>query len=319
MSRIYSSLQHLEAEKRGKPIGNPLFNIFEERIISGERASDLENLEVDVEKLEYPAGFKQKTSGKQQNTQSVSVFFIEMVNHIKNTLGSIRAFAQMSQGKFKDVEFGDNFRRGITGNIDKMDSELECFFDFIRVTSQTRKANTVHNLLEELLKCNEKKLDDKKIKIAKKQYDKDLPETSVQDDQLRYILNWVLQYTILSVAASGNIGILTQSFDFQEAKDDLRAWVPHQEKYIEILFAFSGWEKQAEPSVPASELRTTNRGDGKNFILPLVEEIVHGNHGLINAKLDHEKQMTQISLVLPVERRKVTVPQEEAYAAAPPS
>jgi hypothetical protein len=39
--------------------------------------------------------------------------------------------------------------------------------------------------------------------------------------------------------------------------------------------------------------------------LPLIEDIVQENGGMIRSKVDHEKHVTQISLMLPVERRKV--------------
>lgn len=318
MSRIYTMLRLVESGKRGRPNGNPLFNILKEKAPSGERKSNSENFVQDGEAWEYPAGLKKETFAIQQDIQSIKSSFIEMAGHLKDALESMRAYAERSQGKFKDVKVENDVCGGINGNIDRMVYEIDWFLNFIRIKSRDCKTNRVHDILEELLKNNENKLRDKKIKIAKKQYDRDLPETSVRDEQLRYILNWLLQYTILSVAPNENIGIVTKPFDFKETGDDLMGWVPNKQGYVEIQFTFHGWEKRGESFISVLKSQTSVRRNGKSFILPLAKEIVHGNHELINIKVDHEKQTALISLVLPVKQRKVTVP-EEACVTAPSS
>ena len=77
-------------------------------------------------------------------------------------------------------------------------------------------------------------------------------------------------------------------------------------KYIEIIVVFNGSEKPAEQVRTAQSSQATARENGKNFILPLIEDIVQENQGMIKCKADQEKHVPQISLMLPVERRKVT-------------
>ena len=194
----------------------------------------------------------------------------------------------------------------VAGDIDKTDSELVCFLDYVKIKSPAQKANTVHALLEALLRDHEKKLKDRKIKIARKQYEKDLPEPSVQDEQLRYVLNWVLQYAILSVSPGGNIGIVTKVLDTQEAGEDFKTRVQRETKYIEIIVVYNCSEKPVEHVRTGQGSLPTAKEKGKDFILPLVEEIVQENRGMIRSKVDHEKHLTQISLMFPVERRRVT-------------
>lgn len=314
MSRIYSSLQLVETEKQEHLNGRPLLNTIEEKKTSAEQESDLKHGETETEKLELASVFDEKSPPGELNTHPLSAYFAAMANHIKSTLGSIRGFTELSQSRFKDAEFGNNFHRMVTEDIDKTDSELDCFLGYMKMKSPVRRKNTVHHLLEALLRDHEKKLKDKKIKIVKKQYDNELPETSVQDEQLRYILNWVLQYAILTAAPNGNIGVLTKCFDIQEAKENGKRWVSKEWQYIEILIAFTGGERPAEPvgAVPGPQATPRENGkngkngkNGQNFILPLVEEIVQENRGMMKIKVDQEKQMNQISLILPVERRKV--------------
>jgi nitrogen-specific signal transduction histidine kinase len=311
MSRTYSALQMVEMEKQKKLNGKPSLTIIDERRASegrtsAEQESDLKRPDVRTGNPELPSDFREKTPPDGQNTRPRAVFLMEFVNHIKDTLGSIRNLTELSQGKFKDPEFGNNFYRMVTRGIDKTDSELDCFLEYVKIKSPAQKANTVHSLLEALLSDHDKKLKDRKIRIARKHYEKDLPETSVQDEELKYVLNWVLQYAILSTPPGGNIGILTKALETQEAGEDLQTWVQKEAKYIEIIVVFNGSEKPAEQVRTAQGSQATARENGKDFILPLVEEIVQENQGMIKCKADHEKHVTQISLMLPVERRKVT-------------
>ncbi|MEI9477347.1 MAG: hypothetical protein WCO26_12305 [Deltaproteobacteria bacterium] len=306
MSGIYTALKMVEMERQEKLNGKPSLNIVDEVMASAEQESEVKHPEARTENPGLPSEFKDKTPPGGQATRPWPDFLIEFANHIKDTLGSIRGLTELSQGRFKDPEFGNNFYRMVAGDIDKTDSELACFLDYVKIKSPAQKANTVHALLEALLRDHEKKLKDRKIKIARKQYEKDLPETSVQDEQLRYVLNWVLQYAILSVSPGGNIGIVTKVLDTQEAGGDFKTWVQREAKYIEIIVVFNGSEKPVEQVRTGQGSPSTAKENGKDFILPLVEEIVQENRGMIRSKVDHEKHLTQISLMFPVERRRVT-------------
>ncbi len=303
MSRIYTSLQLLETEKQEKGNGGPILNLFEERAVSAEQEPDSKPPELRPEKI--LSEFKEKTFQEEQGVRPMPVFIFELANHFKSTLGSIKALTELSQGRFKDTEFGTNFYRMVNEDIDKTDSEIDCFLEYMKIKSPVPKANTVHNLLEALLVVHEKKLKDKKIKIAKRQYDRDLPETSVTDEQLRYILNWILQYAILATAPNGNIGIFTKSLDNQDGRDEGKAWGTREGRHMEILVVFNGWEKAGEQAGAPQELQAAVKQNGKNLILPFVEEIVQENRGMMRFKGDSEKHISQISLVLPVEKRKM--------------
>jgi len=49
-------------------------------------------------------------------------------------------------------------------------------------------------------------IDGQGAKFSYKKLEKDLPETSMHDEQVRFILNSVLQYAILSTPPNGTIG-----------------------------------------------------------------------------------------------------------------
>ena len=306
MSGIYTALKMVEMERQEKLNGKPSLNIVDEVMAAAEQEPEVKHPGARTENPFPPSDFKEKIPPGKQTACSWPGFLTEFANHIKDTLGSIREFTELSQGRFKDPEFGNNFYRMVIGDIDTADSELACLLDYVKIKSPAQKANTVHALLDALLRDHEKKLKDRKIKIARKQYEKDLPETSVQDEQLKYVLSWVLQYAILSVPPGGNLGVVTKVLDVQEAGEDLKTWVQREAKYIEIIVAFTGSEKAAEHVRTGQGTQPTVRESGRDFILPLIEEIVQENRGLMKSKVDHEKHVTQISLMFPVERRRVT-------------
>ena len=306
MSRIYTNLLQVEMEKQRWADSEPGVKVSDEKVIPGEAVVASKNLE---ERKVPLTDLKEKEPHKGQNGHPWPILFNDLATHIKNSLGTLRNLTDFSQGRFKDSEFGYYFHRAVTEDIDKTEAELNCFLDYLKMKSPIPRTNTVHLVLEELVKKNEKKLAEKKIKIAKKQYEKDLPETSVQDEELKYILNWIIQYAITSVASSGTIGLLTRSFDPQEIKDDLTSTSHGEGRCLEILVAFgangNGNDKSNERPLPPMGLQTVHRENGDNLILPLVEEIVQKNSGIMKSKVDPEKRLTQISLILPSDRRKV--------------
>ena len=87
------------------------------------------------------------------------------------------------------------------------------------------------------MEANEKPIQKKNIKIFKK-FEKDLPETSMHDEQVRYILNSILQYAILSTPPHGSIGFLIKSLDGQKETPDKKILPKKNGAYIEVDIGF---------------------------------------------------------------------------------
>jgi nitrogen-specific signal transduction histidine kinase len=302
MSRIYTNLLQVEMEKQGWVSGETTLKGPEEKVIPLEAVAGPKNGD---DKKELVSDAREKSPQNGQNGRAMPSVFNDLAHHIKQSLGTIRNLTEFSQGRFKDSEFGYYFHRMVTEDIDKTEAELNCFLDYLKMKSPVPRANTVHLILEDLLRKSERRLAEKKIKVVRKQFEKDLPETSVPDEELKYILHWVLQYALTSVTSNGTLGLLTRSFDPQESKDDIKSTFNKDGKYLEILVAFGGNEKPNEQPVATLGLQTLQRENGTSLILPLVEEIVQKNRGTLKLKFDPEKRLTQISLMLPSERRKV--------------
>jgi len=236
----------------------------------------------------------------EQNGPLITPFFIELVQRIKNTLGSIRNYTQISRDKFSDKEFGEYFYRAVTEDIEKIDVVLNGLVNYIKLNSPIQKTNTVHRLIEEELKKNQSKLDGKGVKLFKK-FEKDLPETVVPDEQLRYILGSVLQYALGTISQNLSMGLSTRSFVLEKdgVGPDL---IKKDGRYIEISLGFMGYRGPVEQG---TEGRTLQKQEPLDLILRFVKEVVHRNRGTMKIEADEKKSKTFISLRFPVERRKV--------------
>lgn len=256
-----------------------------------------------VETLPPPP--KEKNPSDEQIFHTTLPHLPELMNRIKATLAAMKAFAFLSRDKFVDAEMGEYFFRIITGEVEKTISLLNIFQDYITINTPLRKINTVNIIIEEVLRKYESHLEEKQIRLVKKQFEENLPETIVPDEQLRYILDSVIQYTIQSAPHRGNIGILARSFDVQKLKEEEKALLQKDGKYLEILIVFTSPPKQIDQFGPIPGLPVLPKDEAIDLILQLVKEIIQKNRGIMKLKVDEDKLMAFISLILPVERRKI--------------
>ena len=237
----------------------------------------------------------------EQNTPFMTSFFIELIQRIKNTLGSIRNYTQISRGKFSDKEFGEYFYRAVTEDIEKIDIVLNGLINYIKLNTPIRKTDTVHHLIEEALKKHQGKLEEKGIKLFKK-FEKDLPETIVPDEQLKYILSSVFQYALANISPNLSMGLSTRSFVIEKEVDEGPALIKKDGRYIEISVVFMGYKKPTEQGVRGPTLQ---KEEPLDLILRFVKEVVQRNRGMMRIEADEKKAKTFIALRFPVERRKV--------------
>jgi signal transduction histidine kinase len=236
-----------------------------------------------------------------QNAPFLSPFFSELIQRIKNTLDSIRNYTQISRVKFSDKEFGEYFYRAVSEDIEKIDIVLNGLINYIKLNTPIRKTDTVHHLIEEVLKKHQSKLEEKGVKLFKR-FEKDLPETAVPDEQLKYILNSVFQYALANISPNLSMGLFTRSFVLEKEVGEVKALFKRDGRYIEISVVFMGYKKPAEQGVGTQMLQ---KEEPLDLILHFVKEVVLRNRGLMRIGADEKKTKTFISLRFPVERRKV--------------
>lgn len=237
----------------------------------------------------------------ERKTLFASPFFIEFIQRIKNYLDSIKNYTQISRGKFSDSEFGEFYYRAVTEDIEKMEMVLNGLIDYMRLRSPIRRINTVHTILETVLKKYQVNLEGKGIKLWRR-FEKDLPEAAVPDVQLRYVLSSVLQYAIVMTPPNWNIVLSTKSLSLAKEIRETEGLLKRDEKQIEISLIFAVRRK---PDEPAAETAPIPKGKVPDILLRLAKEVVLRNHGTMRVGADEKRTKGLISLRFPVERRKV--------------
>ncbi|MCJ7783174.1 MAG: hypothetical protein MUP41_04530 [Desulfobacterales bacterium] len=250
--------------------------------------------------------FKQETPSNGQNGFSLSLHYVELFNRIKASLAAMEAYAFLSLDNSKDKELAEHFYKIVNADIEKTISLLDCFNDYINFSTPMIKKNTVATLIEELIKKHVSQFEEKKVKIIKKQFEKDLPETILLDEPLKYILNSVIECVLLSIPLNGNIGFLTRLFDIEALTSEEKKQLQKDGKYLEILVVSTSYEKSSEqiefvPVIPAHP----KQEEATELILKLAKEIVKKNRGMMRQKVYEDKKMTFISVILPIEKRNV--------------
>jgi hypothetical protein len=260
---------------------------------------------LDKEGTEEPSSKAEKPSAG-KNGLALPTYFIELFNRIKASLSAMQAFAFLSRENFRDRDLGEHFYRIVNEDIGKTISLIDCFNDYINFSTPMVKSNTVNTIVEEVIRKHEIQFEEKKIRIIKKQFEKDLPETILPDEQLRYILNSVIQYTLISVPPEGSVGFLTRQFNTEILKEEEIGPLQKEGRYLEILVVSAGYEKPGEEiGIVPGMADTRQEDEAVELILKLAKEIIEKNKGVMRYKFYDDKPMTFISLILPIERRNI--------------
>jgi hypothetical protein len=245
--------------------------------------------------------FKNPTAREQQSLHWI-FFLAELVHRIKNPLVSIKTFTQLLRDKFNDGEYRESFYRVVSEDIEKIDVVLNGLLNYIKMNTPLSKTNTVHQILDEVLQRHEASFEQRKIKIFKK-FEKDLPETMLHDEQLKYIFHSLIQYILPAIAPNGSIGFLTKSLVHpQESKGEVS---PSEKEAIEILMIFTGFKRPIDTADTIFGLSSLEKEETFELELRLIHEILKKHRGTIKFEVSEKKPRTLISLRLPVERRRV--------------
>ncbi len=231
-------------------------------------------------------------------------FFIELIDQFKDTLINLKNLTKIFHEKYGDKEYSAYLNRVITEDVKKIELVQNSLLNYIRINNPVTKTNTVNTLVEEELKKYEFELEEKKIKLFKT-LEKNLPETAVPDDQLRYIVSCMLQYIMALIPVNGNLGLFTKNIVLQREMGDDR-----ESRFIEILIAYTGSRKPGEQLRSTVGIPAHQKEKIFDLALKLVDEIVQRNRGIMKFEEDEKKAKATISLRFPVERRKVVYYQQ---------
>jgi len=302
MTELWRRLREMEKEGLSTSKGEPSLRALEENAAPEKEETVWKSSEG---RIEVPAESPKRAPDYEGEFRPSSALVADLANRIKETVAEMRDLAKSSRGKFNDPAFGQEFHRRMIEHLDDSETDLNCFLDYLRITSPVRQTNTIHMILEEALGKHKKKLMDKEIRIVKKQYEKDLPDASVHIEELRFILNGILDYAAISAVPNRSIVLLTRSLEAQESKEDIRIPQQRRTKCVEIVFFLGDDEKQSKQTGVPLKTRTAHNEGERSWKLSLVDEIVQKNRGSLKLSGDNESRLRMVSLILPVERRKV--------------
>lgn len=247
----------------------------------------------------------EKNPSNELNHESFFSFILELIHRIRGSLAAMKTLAFYSRENFRDIELGDYFYKIVSEDIEKTLFILDCFCDYLSINTPIKKSNTINNILEEILRKNQKDLEDKKIKIIKKQLDPELPETSVMDEHLKFILNSLFQYLIFSIAFNGRLGILTRTIESKNWNGEGKELLQKDMKYIEILIISTHLDSKGRELNSLTPVSSENHEENIDLILQMVKKIIEKNRGLMDTKIYSKKDLKVISLLLPIERRNI--------------
>ncbi len=230
----------------------------------------------------------------------------EFARSTKNTLDGVKKLTQLSQVRFSDKRFGEVFYRMITKEMERTEEWVTRLLEYDRVITPVERTGTVHVLLEETLREYQPRLDEKEIEVTK-ELEKNLPETVVPDEPLRYILRSLLEYVVNVMPPSASLRISTRSFASAANEEQ----IGFTGRGIEILARFRAITKQGERSQPGVEMMANKDRAILRFQTWSLEQVVIRNRGSLTIGVDQEHGEMSISLKFPVERRRVVDYQAE--------
>jgi K+-sensing histidine kinase KdpD len=248
-----------------------------------------------------PTESKKEGLPGEQGPSFMGSFLIELVHSIKKALASIYHDTVLAMDRYDDVEIRKRSHAQVKEEIKKIDSVLNSLLNFINVTTPITKTNTLYVILEEILEVNDKQLRQKDIKIYKK-YEKDLPDTFIHPEQVRFILHSVLQYAIFLTPPDEAIGIFMKSDDNGAGVE--KTLPEDKRRYVEVALGFNGNGKPVDQSENLSEAPRDQSKGMADLILSLAKDILERNHGIM-IETHNGKSETFITLRFPIERRKV--------------
>ena len=299
MTELWKRLRDMEKEGLNKSKGEPSLRVPEESA-----APEKEEIvwKTPEDRIQVPAESPKKIPDHEEEFKPPSALVSDLANRIRRTVAELRDLAVSSRGKFKDPAFGQEFHRRMTEHIDNSEADLNCFLEYLRIKSPVQQTNITHVILEEAFEKHKKKLAEKEIKIFKK-LEKNLPDAGVRVEELRFILNWILEYAIRSAVPNQSIGFVTRSLEAQ-GQNETKPSQQKGTKYIQIATILRDYEKPSRQIAVPPKARTAQKEAEPSCILLLVKKIVQKNRGSLKVSADSEGRLG-ISLILPIERRKV--------------
>jgi len=255
-----------------------------------------------------PASSSTKTPESQEdvprtelNIPPLSSFLVDLICTVRKSLEEVVNQTETYEKKYANNGLGECFFR-LRSDIGKIDALFDNLLQYNKIVTPVRKTNTVHNLIENVLKKYDT-LFEKRETLIFRRFEKDLPEVIVPDEQLGYLLDSVLQYILGLMASGGGISFSTRSLVIQEKEDERKQLLEQNNRWVEILAIFTRYisSTQEAKSILGIQEHLTEQNP-LDLILQLAKKMVDKNRGLMKVELAEERNNSSISLLFPAEK-----------------
>jgi hypothetical protein len=255
-----------------------------------------------------PASSSTKTLESQEdvprtepNIPPLSSFLVDLICTVRKSLDEVINQTQIYEKEYSNNGLGECFFR-IRSDIAKIDFLFDNLLQYNKIATPIRKTNTVHNLLESVLKKHQP-LFEKRETLIFRRFEKGLPEVIVPDEELRYILESVLQYVLGLTPSGGGISFSTRSLVIQEKQDKKKPLLEQNTPWVEILMIFTRYRSSTEKAeiLLGVQEHQTNQNP-LDLVFQLAKKMVDKNRGLMKVDLAEERNNSSISLLLPAEK-----------------
>lgn len=255
-----------------------------------------------------PASSSTKTLESQEdvprtepNIRPLSSFLVDLICSVRKSLDEVINQTQIYEKEYSNNGLGECFFR-IRSDIAKIDFLFDNLLQYNKITTPIRKTNTVHNLIESVLKKHQP-LFEKRETLIFRRFEEELPEVIVPDEQLRYILESVLQYILDLTPSGGGISFSTRSLVIQEKQDKKEPLLEENIHWVEILMIFTRYRSSTEEEkiLLGVQEHQTNQNP-LDLIFQLAKKMVDKNRGLMKVDLAEERNNSSIALLLPAEK-----------------
>jgi len=231
-------------------------------------------------------------------------FFVDLACEIRSSLTQTKEHARFSEKNLPDNESSEYFCQ-IGNEIEMIEMLLDVYVKFHKMNTPIKKANTVHTLIEKVLKKHGNKLKEKNILLFRK-FKNNLPEIIIPDKQLEYIIDHLVQYAISSISPSGGIGLFTSSRVHNENVAAGQAISHEDYQYVYISIVLTGCRGLAKQSAKKPRIQDYHQRERVfGLMMQFVEETVRKNRGMLKIEVDEEKKKTFLIMGFPIERRQV--------------
>jgi PAS domain S-box-containing protein len=231
----------------------------------------------------------------------------ELLRCMKDFLERVKSFVESMRAGFGEKEVLDK----MIADIEEARLTLGGVLDFLEVQVPIRKRDTIHALIDEVLKKYGNKLEKKGARVFRK-FEKDLPEAAVPEGHMIFVLNLLVEYAVLAMSPHGNLWLTAE---LARTENRGSAATP---RYVEITIAFTD-----HPSLKKGFEIGSAETKVSDLVLLLIKDLVAKSRGEMRLQRNEKERMRSIVLKFPVERRELiylSLPKPEpAEAKAKPA